>query len=97
MDKYKSLVRDLLRDELIGLEIEVKESPNRYEEGIKGSVVDETKNTLKIRSEGDIKTIQKSGRMFVVVYKNHKVMIKGDLFSGRPEERIKKNVRKIVR
>ncbi len=82
---------------MIGLEIEVSKSPNRYEEGIKGNVVDETRNTLKIRSKGEIKTIQKFGRTFVVVYKNHKVMIKGDLFSGRPEERIKKNVRKIVR
>ncbi len=76
----------------IGLKVEVVESPNKSEVGIKGEVVDETQNTLKIMTEKGLKVVAKRGRTFRVWYKGKIMRIKGDLINFRPEDRIKRGL-----
>ena len=83
--------RNLKRHELIGLKVEVLESKNKTQIGIKGRVVDETEKTIKIESQGKEKIIQKSGTIFRFKLPNGKrVRIRGDEISFKPEERIRK-------
>jgi len=76
----------------IGLRVEVVDSPNENEVGIKGEVVDETQNTLKIMTEKGLKVVAKRGRTFRVWYKGKIMKIKGDLINFRPEDRIKRGL-----
>ncbi len=88
-------LENLPKHELIGLEVEVIKSENECEEGIKGKVVDEGKNVLKVECEGVEKTVQKRGRVFKFALPSGKEgKVKGGAISGRPEERIKKRLRK---
>jgi len=82
----------VIADEWIGLNIEVVESPNPCEIGIRGVVVDETMNTFKIKTEKGLKTIVKKGRTFRVWYKGKRIRVKGDLMAFRPEDRIKRGI-----
>ncbi|MEM5778518.1 MAG: ribonuclease P protein component 1 [Candidatus Aenigmatarchaeota archaeon] len=87
--------RNLIRHELIGLNIEVFNSTNKFQVGIKGIVVDETKNTIIIESKNGLKKIQKKGAVFIFTIPNgKKVKIKGEKILARPEERIKLKVKK---
>lgn len=53
---------------------------------MKGTIIDETRNTFTILTGGKEKTILKKGNTFLI--DNNK--IKGDAILRRPEERIKK-------
>lgn len=82
----------ILAHEWIGLEVEVIDSPNSSEIGIKGIVVDETMNTLKIKTEKGLKIVAKKGRTFRVRFEGKVLRVKGDLIAFRPEDRIKKGI-----
>ena len=82
----------ILAHEWIGLEVEVVESPNPSEVGIKGIVVDETLNTFKIKTEKGLKTVIKRGRTFRVKFAGKVLDVSGDLINFRPEERIKRGL-----
>ena len=72
--------------EFIGAKIKVIRASNKSLEGMEGSVVDETKNTLKIKNiNEEEKTVPKSGAVFLI----NNQEIKGDEILRRPEERIK--------
>ncbi|MFP4115854.1 MAG: ribonuclease P protein component 1 [Candidatus Aenigmatarchaeota archaeon] len=87
--------KNLPRHELIGLEVRVMESENEVEEGIQGKVIDEGKGVLKVEHEDDEKTLAKKGRVFnFKLPSNEEVKVEGDVLEGRPEERIKKKLRK---
>ncbi|MFP4633679.1 MAG: ribonuclease P protein component 1 [Candidatus Aenigmatarchaeota archaeon] len=87
--------KNLPRHELIGLEVRVMESENEVEEGIQGKVIDEGKSVLKVEHEDDEKTLAKKGRVFnFKLPSNEEVKVEGDVLEGRPEERIKKKLRK---
>lgn len=75
--------------ELIGEPIEVVESTNKSNIGLKGKIVDETKFTIKVSNQGKIKTLFKSTLLFKLG-KNGKI-INGKNMMKRPEERIKGN------
>lgn len=88
-------VKNIPQHEIIGLKVEITESSNQDEEKVRGKVVDEKENVLKIEAEERIKTIQKSGRSFLFeLPSGKKVKVKGDLLKGKPEERIKKRLNK---
>jgi len=82
----------IIAHEWIGLNVEVVNSTNQFEVGIKGRVVDETKNTLKILTEKGLKTVIKKGRVFRVKFAGKLIDVSGDLINFRPEERIKKGL-----
>jgi len=87
----------VLAHEWIGLDVEVIESPNECEVGIKGQIIDETMKTLKIKTDKGVKTIAKKHRMFKIKFCNKVLKVKGDLIAYRPEDRIKKGIMTIKR
>lgn len=88
---------EVIARDWIGLVIEVAESPNKCEVGLRGEVVDETQNTLKIMTEKGLKVVAKGSRTFRVWYEGKIMRIKGDLINSRPEERIKKGLMMLKR
>ncbi|MDD4878586.1 MAG: ribonuclease P protein subunit [Candidatus Nanoarchaeia archaeon] len=83
-------MNDIIRHELIGLEIEVTASKNQSLVGIKGKIVDETKNTLRVRANSRVLTIMKNTIMFKANVDGKNIEIDGNCIMGRPEDRIKK-------
>jgi ribonuclease P protein subunit POP4 len=87
--------KNLVRHELIGLEVEVKKSTNKTQIGIKGRIVDETYNMLVIDTGGKEKKVEKKSCVFVFKLPNgKKVEVEGWVLVGRPEDRIKKKLPK---
>lgn len=85
---------DIARLELIGLEVEVLNSENKSLIGLKGSIVDETKNLLSIEKDGVVKKVIKSQVMLKVLFEGQAFQVDGKILVGRPEDRLKK-VRRI--
>lgn len=75
-------MHSLKKTELIGLNAEIVESTNKTLVGVKGKIIDETKNLLVI---GD-KKIPKSQ----VILKINEQTINGKMLIGRSEDRLKK-------
>jgi len=87
--------KNLIRHELIGLDVEIGSSFNKFHVGLKGLVVDETKNLLIIETETGIKKIQKKGASFIFkIPSGKKVKVDGSIIAKRPEERVKLKVKK---
>ncbi|XRO76806.1 ribonuclease P protein component 1 [Methanocaldococcus sp. 10A] len=85
---------NILRHELIGLRVEIVDAKNKAMIGIKGRVVDETRNTLVIEKEnGKEVTIPKDIAVFLFELNGCKVKVDGRLLIGRPEERLKKKIK----
>jgi ribonuclease P protein subunit POP4 len=70
--------------ELIGLEVKIVESRNRFNTGKKGKVVDETRNMLVLKDDKG-----KTENTFEFDQEGKKIVIKGLLLMKRPEDRIK--------
>jgi len=81
---------DFRRREFIGLEAEVLESTCAEYLGIKGRVVDETKNTLTIEQEGRERMVPKDSCKFRFVEGAKAHIVSGKEIKFRPEDRIKK-------
>lgn len=88
--------KNLVHHEFIGLDVHVTNEKNKSL-NLKGTIIDETKNTIKIEDENDHeKIIPKNGSIFVFELSNgEKVEINGNILSIRPEDRIKKRFKKI--
>lgn len=85
--------KNILRHELIGLECEVVKSLNKIQTGMKGKIVEETMKTVVLKNDG-LKRIQKKGTVFRLNLEEGKVDVEGDLIVSRPEDRIKKKIKK---
>jgi len=83
---------NLLQHELIGLQITVDESTNGTLVGLRGTVVNETRNMLVIETSQRVeKSFSKAGNWFIVTLDDGVlVRVKGDRLVARPEDRIKK-------
>ena len=88
---------NVVRHELIGLAVRVKESTDPTLKGMRGRVVDETYGMLTIECRGTKagkpkeKSIPKRNSIFIFDLPNRtKVQVDGALLVGRPEDRIKK-------
>lgn len=87
--------RNIIRHELIGLDCRVLKSRNAGQEGIIGTVVDETRNTLVIGCEKKALKIAKSGAELVFALPDGKrAKVSGTLLVARPENRIRLKMRK---
>ncbi|HDR53512.1 MAG TPA: ribonuclease P protein component 1 [archaeon] len=82
--------RDILADELIGLRASVATCTDPGKAGLRGKIVDETKNLLILETEKGEKRVPKAESVFVFDYKGKKVKVDGRLLVSRPEDRIKK-------
>ncbi len=76
--------------EFIGSELEVVGSTCEEYEGLKGKVVNETRNTMVIKEAGDEKTIPKDSTRFEVDFDGRVEVLDGKKLTCRPEDRIKK-------
>lgn len=95
MKKIKIKPEDVPLHELIGLECKVVSSPNKYQIGLCGKIIDETKNLLILENErNEIKKIEKKGRVFRLKFADKIIEILGDDIIGRSENRIKKKYKK---
>ncbi|WP_458455953.1 ribonuclease P protein component 1 [Methanobrevibacter sp.] len=88
--------KNLVHHEFIGLKVHVTNVKNKSL-NLKGTIIDETKNTIKIEGlDNTEKIIPKKGNLFVFEIPNgEKVEINGNILSIRPEDRIKKRFKKI--
>lgn len=88
--------QNIMRHELVGMEVKIIYSSHGDLKGIKGKVVDETKKTLTIDDgEGNEKIIPKGSTTFQFkLPKGITVEIEGKTIVSRPEDRIKKRFRK---
>ena len=83
------MVKDVLRQELIGCAIEVTGATNSSLIGIKGKIVDETKNTIIIKDkENRKKSLLKEQVTFIISIKDKRIEIDGKKIKKRPEKRI---------
>jgi len=87
--------RNILRHEIIGLEIEVAGSTNSSLKGIKGVVIDETMKTLLIEtSTGRRVRVPKSTCDFIFrLPDGTRVLVEGRYLVGRPEDRLKRRLK----
>jgi ribonuclease P protein subunit POP4 len=87
--------KDLVLHELIGLEVRVVSSTNKQLAGLKGTVIDETRNMLTIETEKGEKSLAKQDCVFSFHLPSREwVKVEGSLLVARPEDRIKKKFRK---
>jgi ribonuclease P protein subunit POP4 len=90
--------KNLVQHELIGLGVEIVSSSNKSQIGLKGTVTDETRQTLTIDvGECDMpeKSLAKDQCIFRFTLPNgQKVKVDGKVLVARPEDRIKKRQRK---
>jgi len=88
--KNKMQKREAMKAEFIGSYMEVIDSKNKSLIGIKGKVIDETKNTFTIKTKEKMKKIAKNQVVLKVDFLSGEVEIDGKLLVGRSEDRLKK-------
>jgi len=85
-----------LQQELIGLNARVVGSSHPGYVGIAGRVIDETRNTISILHKDKKKIIIKGTAVFHFTLPDGTIVeIDGNAIVGRPEDRIKKRVRRL--
>ena len=97
--------QNIIHHELIGLDTEVVDSTNRSLIGIKGRIVDETRNLLTIETDAQEKKIPKSCSSFIFTippvegkrYLPLTLKIDGRLIVSQPENRIQTKFKKKFR
>ena len=87
---------DIIRYEFIGTKGIVAQSPNIDYMGVGGLVVSETKNTFVFQDEGKPRSVIKEAATFDFTFNDGTVVeIDGKLLVGRPEDRLKKNMKRL--
>ena len=87
---------DIIRYEFIGAKGLVAKSPNMDFMGVGGLVVGETKNTFIFQGEGKVRNIIKEAATFDFTFNDGTVVeIDGKLLVGRPEDRLKKSIKRL--
>jgi ribonuclease P protein subunit POP4 len=87
---------DIIRGEFIGTDAKIVKSPQAGYVGLRGDVIDETKNTFTLLNEGKAKRVIKDQAIFNFKYADGTIVeIDGKLLAGRPEDRLKKAVKRL--
>jgi ribonuclease P protein subunit POP4 len=81
--------RDIVKHELIGLECEIVSATDPTLVGKRGTIVDETMNTLLIATPKGEKRIPKKIVVLKLKLNKEEVLIQGKRLIGRPEDRVK--------
>jgi ribonuclease P protein subunit POP4 len=91
-----NVTADIVRHELIGTHAKISKSTNGDCIGLSGKVIDETRNTFSIFQCGRTKTAIKNDNVFQFrLHDGTVVEIDGRILVGRPEDRIKKVIRRL--
>ncbi len=80
--------KDILRAELIGRHMEIIDARNKSLIGLKGKIIDETKNAFIIEYGGKRKMILKSHMKMMIGWNGKKILVDGKMLAKRPEDRI---------
>jgi len=83
-------IKDITKHELIGLNTEIVEAKNKALVGLKGKIIDETKNLFLIQTKKGEKKVLKDQITMNLKVKDKKVQIEGKELVGQPEDRLKK-------
>jgi len=87
---------DIIRGEFIGAEGKIAKSQHSSYVGLSGEVINETKNTFTILNEGKAKSVIKDSAVFHFKFSDGTIVeIDGKLLVGRPEDRLKKSVKRL--
>ena len=87
---------DVVRYEFIGAQAKVHRSSHPENMGISGRVVDETRNTFSILQKTKCKIVAKQSSVFRFRFPDDAVVeIDGKILVGRPEDRLKKSIRRL--
>lgn len=86
--------KNLVRHELIGLEAKIISSANREVVGLEGKVIDETRNMIILDIKGKKKSFAKTECVFSFRLPSGWVKVDGKLLVARPEDRIKKKLKR---
>jgi len=87
---------DIIRHEFIGTEGKIAKSPHADYVGVRGEVIDETKNTFTFMQNGKAKNVVKNLAVFNFKFSDGTIVeIDGKLLVGRPEDRLKKTVKRL--
>lgn len=84
------MFKNLVRHEIVGLDIAISNAQNPTLIGLMGKVINETQNTLTIQTKYGVKKIIKNHVMIKIKLNKKEIEIKGEALIGRPHERIKK-------
>ena len=86
--------RNIVLHELIGLKVEVLESPEKQRRHMKGIVIDETKNMLYIKKyDESVVAMPKSCSKFAFISGRKRFIVRGAEILFRPHERIEKGLK----
>jgi len=86
---------NIIKNELIGLEIKISKSTNKANIGIEGTVIDESRNMFIINtSKGQKKIIKKDNMFEIKLPDGNVVEIDGNILIGKPESRLKTALQK---
>jgi ribonuclease P protein subunit POP4 len=88
--------RNIVLNELIGLRARVVKCSDKKQEGLEGTVVDETKNTLLLETGGGVKKLVKASstfRFYIPGRSEESFVVDGREISFRPHERIEKSMK----
>ena len=86
----------IIQHEFIGTEAEVAKSKDPNYIGLSGKIIDETRNTFTILHEEKRKKIVKDVVVFHFRLPDGTVVqIDGKLLVGRPEDRLKKHIKRL--
>ncbi|MCP1662986.1 MAG: ribonuclease P protein subunit [Methanocalculus sp. MSAO_Arc1] len=86
---------NVLRHELIGLNVLVVHATNPAQEGITGLITDETRNMITIQTPVGLKHVPKKHSIFRVTLPDRvQVELSGSTIIGRPEKRITMRIKK---
>lgn len=87
---------EITSHEFIGTEAKIVKSTSPNHKTLTGRVIDETKNTLVLLKEGKRKIVPKSLNVFHFKFLDGTIVeIDGRLIEGRPEDRLKKTIRRL--
>jgi ribonuclease P protein subunit POP4 len=86
--------QNITAHEWIGLRVKIAKSTDPNIQGMEGIIRDETMNTFTIETNGKLLQVQKQKTIFRAELPTEKVEVDGSLLQFRPEDRVKKGLRK---
>jgi ribonuclease P protein subunit POP4 len=86
--------KNIVRHELLGLRTTVVKSSNPNHQSISGVVISESLKTIVIQTDNKEKMIPKKDATFLFSLPTGQVQVKGSMLYGRPEDRVKKKIKR---
>lgn len=80
--------------EWIGLHVTITKAADPAQQGLDGILRDETMNTLTLETRKKLVQVQKQGTTFQADLRNEKIDVDVSQLRFRPEDRVKKGLRK---